>query len=119
VQYLALAQAGAASGLWPVAAGRVAAVAVLLPGGVRRTRRATTPRLGAAALAVGAGAALGLALFQLAAHRELLAVAVVIASLYPALPVVLGLALLHERITRGQAVGLVGAAAATVLLALG
>jgi drug/metabolite transporter (DMT)-like permease len=119
VQYLALAQAGAASGLWPVAAGRVAAVAVLLPGGVRRTRWATTPRLGAAALAVGAGAALGLALFQLAAHRELLAVAVVIASLYPALPVVLGLALLHERITRGQAVGLVGAAAATVLLALG
>ncbi|WP_425247412.1 hypothetical protein [Streptomyces sp. NEAU-NA10] len=72
-----------------------------------------------AALAVGAGAALGLALYQLAAQRELLAVAVVIASLYPALPVVLGLALLHERVTAGQTVGLVGAAAATVLLAVG
>ncbi|CAM5595152.1 EamA family transporter [Streptomyces aurantiogriseus] len=121
VQYLALGQAGTVSGLWPLAAGRVAAVAavaVLLPGAVRRTRW-PAPRLGVAALAVGAGAALGLALFQLAAQRELLAVAVVIASLYPALPVVLGLALLHERVTAGQAVGLVGAAAATVLLAVG
>ncbi|MFI6034986.1 EamA family transporter [Streptomyces sp. NPDC051315] len=118
VQYLALGQAGASSGLWPVTAGRVAAVAVLLPF-ARRARRAATAGLGVAALAVGAGAALGLTLFQLAAHRELLAVAVVIASLYPALPVVLGLVLLHERATRRQAVGLVGAGAATVLLAVG
>ncbi|MFF8970023.1 EamA family transporter [Streptomyces sp. NPDC014995] len=119
VQYLAPGQAGASSGLWPVAAGRVAAVAVLLPLAARRTRRPATPRLGAAALAVGAGAALGLTLYQLAAHRELLAVAVVIASLYPALPVVLGLVLLHERVTRWQAAGLMGAGTATVLLAVG
>ncbi|GKQ35002.1 EamA family transporter [Streptomyces sp. A012304] len=119
VQYLALGQADPGSGLWPVAAGRVAAVAVLLPVAARRMRRPGTPALGAAALAVGAGAALGLSLFQLAAHRELLAVAVVIASLYPALPVVLGLVLLRERVDRWQAVGLVGAAAATVLLAVG
>jgi drug/metabolite transporter (DMT)-like permease len=78
-----------------------------------------SPGLGAAALAVGAGAALGLTLFQLAAQRELPAVAVVIASLYPALPVVLGLVLLHERVGRWQAVGLVSAGAATVLLAAG
>jgi drug/metabolite transporter (DMT)-like permease len=119
VQYLALGQAQASSGLWPVAAGRIAAVAVLLPFVARRARWPATPGLGAAALAVGAGAALGLTLFQLAAQRELLAVAVVIASLYPALPVVLGLVLLHERVTRWQAVGLVGAGAATVLLAIG
>ncbi|WP_371667673.1 hypothetical protein OG985_08555 [Streptomyces sp. NBC_00289] len=49
----------------------------------------------------------------------LLAVAVVLASLNPALPVVLGLALLHARVTRRQAAGLLGAAAATVLLTLG
>ncbi|MCX4878394.1 MULTISPECIES: hypothetical protein [unclassified Streptomyces] len=36
-----------------------------------------------------------------------------------ALPVVLGLALLHERVTRRQTAGLLGAAAATVLLTLG
>jgi drug/metabolite transporter (DMT)-like permease len=49
----------------------------------------------------------------------LLAVAVVLASLYPALPVILGLALLHERLSRKQVVGLVGAGVATVLLSLG
>lgn len=43
----------------------------------------------------------------------------VLASLYPTLPVILGLALLHERITRRQTAGLLGAAAATVLLTLG
>ncbi|MFE9621410.1 EamA family transporter [Streptomyces sp. NPDC006527] len=118
VQYLALGQAGAASGLWPVAVGRIPAVAVLLPR-ARRARWPVSPGLGAAALAVGAGAALGLTLFQLAAQRELPAVAVVIASLYPALPVVLGLVLLHERVGRWQTVGLVSAGAATVLPAAG
>ncbi|MEV7074054.1 EamA family transporter [Streptomyces sp. NPDC093990] len=71
------------------------------------------------ALLVGAGAALGLILYLLAAQRQLLAVAVVLASLYPALPVILGLALLHERLSRRQMAGLVGAGVATVLLALG
>lgn len=40
-------------------------------------------------------------------------------SLYPALPVVLGLAVLHERVDRCQAVQLLGAAVTTELLALG
>jgi EamA domain-containing membrane protein RarD len=34
-------------------------------------------------------------------------------------PTVLGLAVLHEKVTRTQAAGLVGAAAAVVLLSLG
>ncbi|GHB46913.1 multidrug transporter [Streptomyces viridiviolaceus] len=120
VQYLALGQAGPGSGLWPVAAGRVAAVLLLLPGAVRHAGRLRLPPGRCAeALVIGAGAALGLILYLLAAQRQLLSVAVVLASLYPALPVVLGLALLHERITRRQAVGLIGAAAATVLLTLG
>ena len=68
---------------------------------------------------VGAGAALGLILYLLAAQRQLPAVAVVLASLYPALPVILGLALLHERLSRKQVVGLAGAGVATVLLSLG
>ncbi|GAA2547642.1 hypothetical protein GCM10010423_54230 [Streptomyces levis] len=42
---------------------------------------------------------LGLVLCLLAAQRQLPAVAVVLASLYPALPVVLGLALPGERVT--------------------
>jgi len=120
VQYLALGQAGPGSGLWPVAAGRVAAVLLLLPSAVRHAGRLRlSPGRCAEALVIGAGAALGLILYLLAAQRQLLSVAVVLASLYPALPVVLGVALLHERVTRRQAMGLIGAAAATVLLTLG
>ncbi|MEU6351396.1 EamA family transporter [Streptomyces sp. NPDC047072] len=120
VQYIALAQAGAASGVWPVAAGRLAAVLVLLPTAVRHRRRLRLPpaRCLQSAL-VGAGAALGLVLYLLAAQRQLLAVTVVLASLYPALPVILGLTLLHERLTRKQLTGLTAAAAATILLSLG
>ncbi|MBT2411201.1 DMT family transporter [Streptomyces sp. ISL-12] len=120
VQYLALGQAGPGSGLWPVAAGRAAAVLLLLPAAARHPRRLRTPpRRAAEALLIGAGAALGLILYLLAVQRQLLAVAVVLASLYPALPVLLGLALLHERLTPRRTAGLLGAAAATVLLTLG
>jgi drug/metabolite transporter (DMT)-like permease len=120
VQYIALAQAGPSSGLWPVAAGRAAAVLVLLPGAARHTERLRMPpEQRVQALLVGAGAALGLVLYLLAAQRQLLAVAVVLASLYPALPVILGLALLHEKVTRRQTAGLLGAAMATVLLSIG
>ncbi|POX54487.1 multidrug DMT transporter permease [Streptomyces sp. Ru71] len=118
VQYLALGQAGPDSGLWPVAAGRLAAVLMLLPGAVRHPPR-LRPALACQALLVGAGAALGLILYLLAAQRQLLAVAVVLASLYPAVPVVLGLAVLKERVTPRQVTGLLGAALATVLLSLG
>jgi drug/metabolite transporter (DMT)-like permease len=120
VQYLGLAQAHPASGLWPVAAGRVAAVLLLLPG-VRRHRadfRASAGQLAAAAL-TGAGAALALSLYLWSTRQQILAVAVVLASLYPAVPTVLGLAVLREKVTRAQAAGLAGAAVAVVLLSLG
>lgn len=82
LQYIALAQAGASSGLWPVAAGRVAAVPVLLPTAARHPQRLLLPPVrGVQPLLVGAGAALGLILYLLAAQRQLLAVAVVLASL--------------------------------------
>ncbi|MFF5981967.1 EamA family transporter [Streptomyces olindensis] len=120
VQYLALGQADPVSGLWPVAAGRVAAVLVLLPDAARHARRLRLPPLRSLqAVLIGAGAALGLVLYLLAAQQQLLAVAVVLASLYPALPVVLGLALLRERVSRRQILGLLGAGVATVLLTLG
>jgi len=120
VQYVALGLAGPAAGLRPVAAGRLTAVLVLLPTVVRPGWRLWLPRRPTVqALLVGAGAALGLVLYLPATQRQLLAVAVVLASLYAALPVVLGLALLHERVTRWQTAGLLGAVAATVLPTLG
>ncbi|MEV5664101.1 EamA family transporter [Streptomyces flaveolus] len=120
VQYIGLAQADPASGLWPVAAGRVAAVLLLLPATWRHTSefRRSAGSWGRAVL-IGAGAALGLILYLWATRLQILAVAVVLASLYPAVPTALGLAVLRERVTRAQATGLVGSAAAVILLSLG
>ncbi|MGC0207836.1 hypothetical protein [Streptomyces levis] len=93
---------------------------MLLPGAVRHARTLRLPAVRCLqAVLVGAGAALGLVLCLLAAQRQLPAVVVVLASLYPALPVVLGLALPGERVTPRQVTGLPGAAVATVLLTLG
>lgn len=119
VQYLALAQATEGSGLWPVATGRAAAVALLvLP--VMRMEVGRTPRADHfRAAVIGSGAAVGLALYLLATQQQLLTVAVVLASLYPALPVLFGLTLLRESATRGQVIGLVTAGAAVALLSLG
>jgi drug/metabolite transporter (DMT)-like permease len=120
VQYIGLAQAAPGSGVWPVAAGRVAAVVLLLPSAWRhRTQFRQQARPLAQALVIGAGAALGLALYLWAAQQQMLALAVVLASLYPAIPTVLGLALLGERVSPRQVAGLLSAAGAVVLLTLG
>ncbi|WP_251015099.1 EamA family transporter [Streptomyces sp. ISL-99] len=106
--------------LWPVAAGRLAAVVLLLPTALRYVPEFRQPRkrLGQAAV-IGAGAALGLILYLWAAQQQMLAVAVVLASLYPAIPTVLGLALLREKVPPAQVTGLLSAGAAVILLNLG
>ena len=120
VQYVGLAMAGPGSGLWAVAAGRLVAVVALVPVLVRARGG---PRVGArdtaGAFVIGAGAALALTLYLLATREQLLAVAVALASLYPAVPVLLGVVALHERVGRRRAVGLAAAGAAVVLLSLG
>ncbi|MFF2454714.1 EamA family transporter [Isoptericola sp. NPDC058082] len=123
VQYLALAQAGGGSGVWPVAAGRVTAVAcvgVLALLALRRPpaepRPAPTPALRLAAASSGVLAAAALVCYLLAARTELVAVAVTLSALYPVVPVLVGLTLLHERLTRRQALGLALALAASLLV---
>lgn len=120
VQYIGLAQADPASGIWPVAAGRLATVLLLLPSTWRHTAEFRQPArlLGWAAL-IGAGAALGLILYLWATQQQMLAIAVVLASLYPAVPTALGITVLHEKVTRAQTVGLMSAAAAIILLSMG
>nr|WP_040747920.1 DMT family transporter [Nocardia transvalensis] len=119
IQYLALAHAAPVSGFWPVAAGRVAAVCALVPLvlWVRAVWVAEFRPICLAALA-GATAALALAAYLAAAQRQLAVVAVCLSSLYPVIPVLLGITVLHERLTRAQCVGLFLATIAVVLLAV-
>ncbi|MGV9855448.1 EamA family transporter [Streptomyces sp. NPDC003442] len=78
-----------------------------------------SPRRAAAVAAVaGALGTLATILYLLATRRESLSVAVVLSALYPAVPVLLALTFLRERITRPQAVGLLGAGLAIGLIAL-
>lgn len=113
VQYLALAQAG--GGLWPVVVGRAAAALAVLP----MARRRIPSRVTAGAAACGAAAAVALVCYLLATRLALDVVAVVLSSLYPAIPVLLGITVLRERLSRWQSVGLAASAAAVVLLVLG
>jgi drug/metabolite transporter (DMT)-like permease len=123
LQYLALAQATPQAGVWPVAAGRLSAVitvAALARAFVRTSTRQppTRPvRLGLGAGVAGSLAALALVSYLSATRTQFLAVAVVLSSLYPVVPVLLGIAALRERLQRRQVVGLVGALAASVLIA--
>lgn len=115
LQYVALARADAAAGLWPLALNRLVAVLTVAPIAVRPERLRT--RRGTALLAVGSGV-LGtsaIAAFLLASRAQALSVAVVLTSLYPAVTVLLGVTVMHERLTRRQLAGL-GCAASTVVL---
>jgi drug/metabolite transporter (DMT)-like permease len=118
LQYLALAQVGPAAGLWPIVAGRVAAIVTVLPWARSLcTRLPWRPALVAAS--TGALAALALVCYLEATRRQLLTVSVVLSSFYPVLPVLVGVAFLRERVSTHQALGLLGATAAIGLLATG
>ncbi|WP_116203483.1 EamA family transporter [Amycolatopsis circi] len=122
VQYLALAQASPSSGIWPVAAGRVAAIAVVALVALRlaprsnRTARVSRHDLGS--LLAGALAALALVCYLFATRTQFLAVAVVLSSLYPIVPVLLGITALRERLRWRQTIGLGGTLVASVLIAI-
>lgn len=113
IQYLALAQAG--GGLWPIVAGRVTATLVVLP----MARRRIPVRAGLGAAACGGLAASALICYLLATRESLDVIAVVLSSLYPAIPVLLGITVLRERLSAWQSAGLVAAGAAVGLLAAG
>ncbi|RCV49161.1 EamA family transporter [Marinitenerispora sediminis] len=119
VQYGALAQADPAAGLWPVAANRVASVLAILPLVARRPARArVSVGTAAAAAATGAVSLAAITAFTLAGRAEPLSVVVVLTSMYPVVPVVVGFAVLGERPTRGQAAGLICAATSVALITL-
>jgi drug/metabolite transporter (DMT)-like permease len=123
LQYLALAQATPRSGVWPIATGRLSAVLVVATLALTLLPKPTLPqsdrpaRLRLPAMAAGALAALALVCYLFATRTQFLAVAVVLSSLYPIVPVLLGLAVLRERLHYRQILGLTASLAASVLVA--
>jgi drug/metabolite transporter (DMT)-like permease len=76
------------------------------------------PRLAWSCLGAGALGTIAIALYTLATREQLLSLAVVLTALYPAIPVLLGVTVLHERLSRAQTIGLVCAAAAIALISV-
>lgn len=118
--FSALGQVPDGSGLWPLTLMQVVTVVsiVVLASGLRQDwlpRHAHDLR----AVVIGVLGATAATLFLLATHRGLLSVASVLASLYPAVTVLLAVLLLHERVHRAQGAGLVLALAAVALVAAG
>ncbi|MBO0852022.1 MAG: multidrug DMT transporter permease, partial [Pseudonocardia sp.] len=110
LQYLALASAGPEAGIWPVASGRLTAMLAIAPLLARRPPRGWWPPQGCGRYLLGAAfaggcAALALVTYLLATRQQLVSIAVVLSSLYPVIPVVLGLTVLRERLALGQALG--------------
>ncbi|HEY8979660.1 MAG TPA: GRP family sugar transporter [Streptomyces sp.] len=119
VQFLAMAQVGMDSGLWPVVLSRVVSVAVIAAVlGSYGADRTLTGRSWAATVAAGALGTLAIMLYLEATRHQLMAVATVLSALYPAVPVLLALGLLNERLNRRQSAGLACAALAIGLISL-
>ncbi|AGP54179.1 DMT family transporter [Streptomyces rapamycinicus] len=119
LHFFALARIPASAGWWPVVVSRAVSVAVILALFPVTGASLRLPRRAAVVAAVaGALGTLATILYLLATRQELLSVAVVLSALYPAVPVLLALTFLRERITRPQAVGLLGAGLAIGLIAL-
>lgn len=117
--FIALGQVPEEAGIWPLAFGQIAATLILFAGSrlSRTPRPRPSTRVYAGAVAGGLISSTATLLYQLAVYGELVSVAAVLTSLYPAVTVALAALILHERVTRTQSAGLVLAAAAVALIA--
>jgi drug/metabolite transporter (DMT)-like permease len=119
--FVALDRAGTRSGAWPVVLGQAVSCALIAPLVFRQARSKLRAAAGTITLALGAGVLTGAAnlLFLAATGHGELAIVAVLASLYPAVTVLLARLFLAERWSRAQVVGLLAAALAVVLVSAG
>lgn len=118
VQFLAVSRIDSAAGLWPILAARLAATVTIWPMARAAGARLRIPRrLIAPAALVGAMGSVAIVLYLAATRDQLVALATVLAALYPAIPVLLAITFLRERPTRAQLLGLLGTATAIGLIA--
>lgn len=115
--FAALAQAGDGAGYWPLVSGRATSFVVL---GVMVARNLPMPPKGSrlAIVLLGFGDALANAFLLVAYRSGLLSLVSVLASLYPAVTVLLAVQVLKEPIARQQLFGLVLTVVAVALIAL-
>jgi len=119
IYFICIGHTSTDSGLWPTVANLVVAVAVTIPVAARAGLMpgpASAPRL-----ALFGGLSLGVADATLttALQRGPLTVASVLGNLYPLVTIVLGVALLGERVHRWHAVGIALALAGVTMIAAG
>ncbi len=118
--FVGLDRAATHSGAWPLISGQIVSLLLVLPFARGVPASSSAWRSAAVPMAIAgllSGAA-NLAFLAATGHGALSIVAV-LASLYPAVTVLLARAFLGERWTRLQAVGLVASTAAVVLVSLG
>jgi uncharacterized membrane protein len=118
--FVLLAQVPPGEGLWPVAASRIGATAVVLAAAVaaRESFRFSGPLIGIG-LVIAVFDAIANGAFYFASQAGMLSLVSVIAALYPAFTVALAISHGGERLRAVQIVGLGLAGVAIVLLALG
>lgn len=116
--FILLGHAGPGTGIWPLVVSRVTSALLVLPWayGKQLVRPLLRGRVLAIALIAGTCDATANMCYVLATHTGLLSLASVLTSLYPAVTVILAVALLHEHTSRVQRVGLALAGAAVVLI---
>lgn len=118
--YVAVGRLSDTAGAWPLVAGEVVAVAVLAAGALRAGVGGGRPHRGALVAAPVVGLLLVAAIvgYQASVRSELVAVAGVVASLYPAVTVLLAAVVLGERPDAGRRAGLLLALVAAALMAI-
>lgn len=119
--FVALDRAGTRSGAWPLIPGQFISVLLIVPFVMRGLRQRAALARGPVLLTLGAGILSGTAnlLFLAATGHGELAIVAVLSALYPAITVLLARAVLTERWSRSQVLGLAAAVVAVVLVSLG
>lgn len=118
--FILLAEAGEGSGLWPIAAARVASISLVGIAVLIRKPKVRVDKKTAGA--IGLSGSLDVAanvLYLLATRSGLLSLVAVLTSMYPASTVLLARVVLDERLLRIQTWGLVLAAGAITMIASG
>jgi len=120
LNFVLIAQAPVEAKLWPLVFARVSAsvlvIAIAALSGNLHPPTGTPLRLAVVAALLDTGANIAM---LLALQASLLSLAGVLMSLYPAATVLLAIAVLRERVTRWQAMGMVLALAAVAMIAAG